>query len=471
MRDKSEKKFIFSHLFFLLSLAVVYFIPYVARTAGDTFLPPQESFVRFYIIAVLSVIFICYMLLLHYFKEGEISVLKNSSLSVFFWSTTILVFLFLCASHAVLSSDLYEYSIRGRMAQLYGINPYLNTPFDIKSDMFYPLIFWKQTPECYGPVWVAIGGIHTLLFRNDLVLTMFTHKVILMGFLFLSAYFFYKICRELEIENPEILSLAFLFNPLILVMTIVDGHNEIAMVCFMLAAFYFLFKSKYVISLILFALAVQVKFVYILIAPMFLLYIIFGPGAKSIRSRIFEIIIGGVLSAALIALLWVPFGWKSVLALVDYYRDLNALFWSDSLPYIIYWPFEQLKMFGAKQVIANICSAIFLGIYGYCLYRFVRVIRIDRQAIFTYTGLMILGLLFTNYTPFQPWYLLWVIPLILLGRVETKHMLVLFLSYFLIMTFWKRMSVLAIPMVIGYFYVLASPRIKEKLFKELDLKL
>ena len=107
----------------------------------------------------------------------------------------------------------------------------------------------------------------------------------LLVFLSAGAYFFYKICEELNFKNKEILTIAYLFNPLILIMTIVDGHNEIAMVAFLLASLWCVLRSKYALSIILFAVAVNIKFTYVFIAPFFVFYILFGYGPKGPKER------------------------------------------------------------------------------------------------------------------------------------------------------------------------------------------
>lgn len=467
MQKNTQKRFILTHLLFLLSLVVLYFVPYVARIAGDTFLPPQGRFVRFYNIGLISVIFLSYLTFLYHFKAIGISVLKKNRVSVYFWGSTLTVFLFLCFSHAVHSTDLYEYSIRGRMAGMYGMNPYLSTPFDIQSDIFYPLIFWKQTPECYGPAWVFIGIAHTVFFKGSLIITMFLHKAVLLVFLLSGAYFFYKICEELNFKNKEILTIAYLLNPLILIMTIVDGHNEIVMVAFMLASLWCVLRSKYAVSIILFAIAVNIKFTYVLVAPFFAAYILFGPGSKSLKDRIKEGIVGAILAFLGTIALWAPFGWRSFQAIIDYYRDVNTWFWPDTIPYIFYSILKKTGVQHPQELIVNISLVVFIFAYLWASRYFFIKMKQDKQVIFTTGSFVFLALFLTNYTPFQPWYLLWVIPLLLLSGIRPKFLLVSMMSFFLIMTFWKRMSVLAVPMMVLYcliYYLLKNKTTEDKRF-------
>lgn len=451
-----KNKFVISHLGFLLSLATVYYLPRIAFALNDFFLPPMHRYLRFYIIGVFSLIFIFYYLFLYYYHKLNIALTLRNTLGLYFWLSTTAVFIFLCSSCALLSHDLYEYSLRARMASMYGLNPYLHIPAEIKQDIFFPLLFWKKTPECYGPLWVLLGTVHTFFFKSNLLLTAFMHKVVLMIFLLSSCHVFYKICRQLKLPNANILTMALVTNPLVIIMTIVDGHNEIAMVFFILSALYFLLTSRYVLSFAMLTFSIHVKFVYVLLVPLFIIHVLCDQQNRTLRSRIYEIIIAGIVSIGAAFMLWLPFGKESVMAIITYYKDLGHNFWYDSIPFVCYALLQRIGIAVSKPAVESIFSIVFLLTYIYCIYYYFRIAARDKQAIFTISSFIFLSLFFTNATPFQAWYLLWVIPFILLSRINSKFLLVYCLSYFLIMTFWKRMSVLAIPMIAVYIFILKS---------------
>ena len=456
MKDRAKKNLIIQHALFLLSLCLIYTIPYMARWSGDEHLPPMTRFLRFYIIGVLTLAFIFYYLFLKGFSRAGARIIAESRLQGYLLVSTAAVFIFLCTSGAVISIDLYEYSMRGRMFALYGMNPYLHVPNEISGDVFYPLIFWKGTPECYGPLWVLIGALHTLPFKESVFLTAFLHKVVILFFLAMSGFFFYRLCVKLGLKNAALFTAALVANPMVVVMTVVDGHNEIAMVALFLAALYLLYRSRYALALAVFAAAVQVKFVYAILFLILALQALFGPGDKDMRRRVTELVWGAVLSLGVTALVWLPFGRQGISAVIAYYRDLGGLFWADSVPYAAYFLLGKIGLGVSEQAVANISSAAFLVIYIAAIYYYIRNIKTDRRALFNAASVILLGLLFTNYSPFQTWYLLWVIPLVLLSGFRTRFLLALLLSYFLLMTFWKRMSVLAIPMIFVYLAFLAA---------------
>lgn len=469
MHIDNKKRFIISHILFLFSLIAVYYIPLMSFMAGDKYLPPMNRYVRFYIIGIFSIVFFFYYLYLYNYNQLGLSLFRLNSISLYFWSSTLIIFLLLCASYALLSHDLFEYSLRGRMFTIYGLNPYLHIPLEVKEDVFFPLIFWRDATECYGPAWIIIGALHTIFFKDSLFLTTFIHKITLLIFLLLSCYFFYKLCVVLKLKNPSLITIAFITNPLVIIMTIVDGHNEIVMIFFILASLYFLLNARYILSLILLAVSIQIKFVYVLIIPLYYLYILLNAEVKSLRYRIYKLIAGSILSAGIILILWIPFwGKESIISLYNYYavyyKSKGIHFWADSIPYAVHFVLNKIGLHISKYTIANISCLIFFAIYSYLLYFFTIRVKTDKQAIFTTASFIMLALFFTNISSFQSWYLLWVIPFIFLSRIKSKFLLIFLLSYFLIMTFWKRMSVLAIPMMFVYFVML---RIYDKYKKRL----
>ncbi|HTZ11553.1 MAG TPA: hypothetical protein VMD04_04170, partial [Candidatus Margulisiibacteriota bacterium] len=182
MGPDSKKRFLIFHFLFLLSLVSIYFIPHIYPLVNERFLPPVNRYLRFYIIGVFSLTFIFYYLTLSHYIKLDAPLLRRSRLGIYFWASTLSVLLFLCTSRALLSHDLFEYSLRSRMITLYGLNPYIHTPMDIKNDIFFPHAIWKRYTECYGPLWVLLGIPHTFIARDSFLLSRFLHKLVLFSF-------------------------------------------------------------------------------------------------------------------------------------------------------------------------------------------------------------------------------------------------------------------------------------------------
>src|SRR5258708_9677400 len=67
------------------------------------------------------------------------------------------------------AADIYDNIIRGRMSAVYGLNPMINTPNDIRGDPFYRFAAptWHDTPSAYGPAWQLMSGLQSRISGDD----------------------------------------------------------------------------------------------------------------------------------------------------------------------------------------------------------------------------------------------------------------------------------------------------------------
>jgi hypothetical protein len=58
------------------------------------------------------------------------------------------------------SRDVYSYAFYGRIAGIYGGNPYVETPLDHSGDLLWNFVGpkWVDTPAVYGPVWTRLSA-------------------------------------------------------------------------------------------------------------------------------------------------------------------------------------------------------------------------------------------------------------------------------------------------------------------------
>jgi hypothetical protein len=138
----------------------------------------------------------------------------------------------LLAMPGLLSTDLLTYATFGRLAAIYGQNPYLSAPSAVAPD---PLVQWLDTrPEHaspYGPVWTLVSiGLARLTAPADPLLQAFSYRVlgslaVLVGM---------AVVWGLTRDAPGLL--VFAWNPLLLVETVGSGHNDAFMMVLALAA-------------------------------------------------------------------------------------------------------------------------------------------------------------------------------------------------------------------------------------------
>ncbi|HEY3115482.1 MAG TPA: hypothetical protein VGK54_01955, partial [Chloroflexota bacterium] len=66
----------------------------------------------------------------------------------------------LFALPAIMTTDIYSYTLYGEMPVVYGANPFIHTPAEFTQSTLHYLIpqYWQDAPSVYGPLWIAISA-------------------------------------------------------------------------------------------------------------------------------------------------------------------------------------------------------------------------------------------------------------------------------------------------------------------------
>jgi hypothetical protein len=142
---------------------------------------------------------------------------------------------------ALLSSDIIDYATHGRVASLHGANPYVMTPSQFPADPLSSLGAWPTVVTVYGPLWTQVDAALTgVLPDSNLVRLVFAYKlfalvanlvsVVLIGWLAL------RWGRSGATHvRPLVAVTMWLWNPLVNLELIGNGHNEAAMLALVVA--------------------------------------------------------------------------------------------------------------------------------------------------------------------------------------------------------------------------------------------
>jgi hypothetical protein len=79
------------------------------------------------------------------------------------------------------------------------------------------------------------------------------------------------VSRKEKFLYPEKILVAFAFNPLVIIESLISPHNDIVMMALVLWAYVFFIDKKRFVSVFLFALSIGLKFMTIFIFPMYFL--------------------------------------------------------------------------------------------------------------------------------------------------------------------------------------------------------
>lgn len=295
------------------------------------------------------------------------------------------------------SSDILEYLGFGRLAAVYGLNPYTHTYSEI-ADAFSSYITWDD-PMPYGPPLLPLYMGAALLSTWHVLLGIYGLKLAWAALHLLNTWLVYRIARSFT-ADAACAAFAFGCNPLVLVELVGNGHNDVLPILCGLVAVLAVLRRQGAIALLVAFLGAVMK------------------------------LAGVVWVAAVVALLvrrraWRPLAWGSaacaatMLLVVLWPGCLDALtvlnsqwhYSEDSLHTILIngvaslssHALEYDNLFRADRVIA---TPVFLAFLAWRL----RKIR-DVGSLVVEGGVMFLALLLGFAASIGPWYFTWLLPM------------------------------------------------------------
>jgi alpha-1,6-mannosyltransferase len=145
------------------------------------------------------------------------------------------VMLIVLGAHAVLlfvpllfSRDVYSYAIYGRIAGIYGGNPYVQTPLDHSGDLLWNYIGpkWVDTPAVYGPAWTSLSAALARFLPRPVAHVQVYRLFAITASLATCAAIVWVVRREWP-ERTTFALAAFGANPVILFHAVGSGHNDL----------------------------------------------------------------------------------------------------------------------------------------------------------------------------------------------------------------------------------------------------
>ena len=188
------------------------------------------------------------------------------------WCGTLLVGAGLLFTPALLSHDMMVYAGYGRLLAFYHVNPYFVPISQFPHDALTPFNDWSQSTSAYGPLWILICSFWGLFLKDNPT----SYALAFRGFAFaVSLGNIWLIGRTLKAagRSPRAVTLGMLlyaWNPLILLESSLDGHNDVFMMFFVLLGMLLTARANqreqllgprgYLPPVVVFTLAILVKF-------------------------------------------------------------------------------------------------------------------------------------------------------------------------------------------------------------------
>lgn len=200
-----------------------------------------------------------------YFLSG-----KNMTESVQKKLIKISILILLFSLPAMLSNDIFNYIFTGKVLFFYKENPYVVMPIEFSGDPFLHFTQAANKIALYGPSWILLSGIPFVLGFGNYLLTLFNFKL-LNAILFVGTLFYFSKLRTSK--NSLIL---FALNPLVLVETLTNVHNDIFMIFLIVYSLYLVKTKKTFWAIFLYILSVGVKYVSFVLLPVYIYLFIRG---------------------------------------------------------------------------------------------------------------------------------------------------------------------------------------------------
>ena len=212
-------------------------------------------------ILYVSTIVIFYIFYVFFINLGVRKKINSKEIFMLLGMTIIILFF---SYPAMLSYDIFNYVSTSKVLFFYLENPYIIMPIELVGDPLLQFMHAANKVALYGPSWILLSGIPFLLSFGNFIVTLFGFKLFIAVFYFATVFLMWKMSKN--IFSVVLFSL----NPLVIIETLIGGHNDIVMMFFVLLSFFFLTKKKVFFAILFFILSLLIKYATVLLLPFFL---------------------------------------------------------------------------------------------------------------------------------------------------------------------------------------------------------
>ncbi len=331
------------------------------------------------------------------------------------------------------ATDIYDYIIRGRMTTIYNLNPLKDVPNEVKDDPFYGFSTWHSVPSAYGPLWEDLAALASRLAGDDHDINVIAYKG-----LAVAGYALASLCVGLAlvaVAPLRLLSglLLWMWNPLLIYMSAGVGHHDALMAAAIALALFCLVRRWYVASTLALVLGALLKFIPIMLVPVIAVVVL-----RQLRGRLLVryILFSAILSVLLAVVAYAPY-WHGLETLRLERRDrmytgsVATVIRELLLPALDNQPIETnpSQTPNANALMAN-GSIILFGLFY--LWQLIVLWRADDQdglLPVRIIGRVLLFYLLVVSLWFFGWYVIWLLPVVVLLEDTPLRTLALRFSY------------------------------------------
>lgn len=305
----------------------------------------------------------------------------------------------LLPGYPLLSSDIFKYVFDGRILAVYGENPFIKVPADYPDDRFYDLVYWKAVVNAHGPIWRVLEAISAEVGGERCVGAVLAMKAWPALAYLATIPVLYRMLRAACPERALPTSLAYAWCPLVVLEAVQNGHNDVVAALPVLLALWAARAGRWRLVPVLVAVGFLVKPLAAVAGPVFLVAAWrAGPAARR------ALVVGGVVAAVVVALAYAPF-----YAGPDTFQGLErgSIFSASPGELVVLgleaagWPLDRAMLVARLLAGGSFAALALAGVWA--VWR-------GRLPLAGGLGAVLFAYLLLGAQWFNPWYLLWLLP-------------------------------------------------------------
>jgi alpha-1,6-mannosyltransferase len=302
------------------------------------------------------------------------------------------------------ANDMFGYITAGELLAFHNLNPMVYPASHVPNLPLAEYSAYARTAPNYGPVWTWIeAAVVGIVGRPDLLRLTLGFKAVAVVAYAATAAVLLVLLRRRAPDRMAAGLLAFAWNPLVLFEVGVNAHNDIWIGLLILLGVLFWEMRRPVWLLAALTLAALIKLPVVALLPLF--FLAAWRLAPSARGRWRLLWSSGLVVAGIVAIsyLSLPEGLKGLANL----QGRTDLF-TDSLPAIVKLLLALALPQETAMLLAGLATLLAFG--GYIIVQLANVWLNPKDAVRLAFNIL-LFLLLACMSWFQPWYLIWIVPL------------------------------------------------------------
>lgn len=300
--------------------------------------------------------------------------------------------------------DIYDNIFHGRIVGVHGANPFHDLISRFPNDPFFKYPWWKNSPSAYGPLWEALAGVTARLAGDGIIANILAFKILPGIFHLASIAVVVAFLRRIQPQHALFGALLLGWNPVVLYETWGNGHNDIAMMFWILFAALLIIQKRYSLGVLSLVAGALIKFIPILLIPAVML--IGYRGLRSLKPRIWFIVKTSLGSACLVIIAYFPF-WNGM---ATFSIGRRMTMFTTSFPAVLYGALKPSLGWAEAANLISIGSLVLLGIFT--LIQSFRAQKQNPAEDFLQAAFNILAFyLLVTCLWFQQWYGVWLLSL------------------------------------------------------------